>query len=482
MLYDGEAGIKPAGLPKNVRTFDIPINRVAKDVGGSIIMRNTAALGATVALLGGDVKHLKDLIAEEFARKKKTVTLRNQAVAKAGYDFARERYSNAVSSVLTPRKKGKKQIVVTGNEAIALGAIAADMRFAAIYPMTPISNILHTLASHQRTYGFVYKQPEDEISAINMAIGASFAGARSMTATSGSGFCLMTEGYGLAGQTETPVVIVMGMRPGPAIGMPTWTEQGDLRFVLHAHQGDFPRIVLAPGDVEEAFHMTMQAFNLADKYQTPVLLLVDKHLCESHMSVPPFDYGAYRIDRGKFSATRHKSYGRYTLAKDGISARSIPGSGNHVLANSDEHSEQGYSNDEPENRRRQMEKRMQKLTTCEKKDMQAPKLYGPQDADVTLVSWGSNKGAILEALQEFDNVNFLHLTWINPFPAKAVRRVLEDARRVVNIECNYSAQMAGLIAERTGIRITDTLLKYDGRPLYPEEIRGKVDSIFKHSR
>ena len=310
-----------------------------------------------------------------------------------------------------------------------------------------------------------------------MAIGASFAGARAMTATAGGGFCLMTEGYGLAGITETPLVIIEGMRPGPATGLPTWTDQGDLQFVLHAHQGDFPRIVLAPGDVEEAFHMTMQAFNLADKYQTPVVVMIDKCICESHWSVPAFDYGDYKINRGKLVLKKQKEYARYALNADGISPRALPGTGNHIVANSDEHNEVGYSNEEALNRRQQMEKRMKKLEMCMKEDMPEPMLYGPKDAEVTIVSWGSNKGVILDAMKELPNVNYLHVTWMSPFPTESVKNILKSARKIVSIECNYSGQLMSLISEKTGIKIKSNLLKYDGRPFYPEEIIEKVNSL-----
>ena len=259
--------------------------------------------------------------------------------------------------------------------------------------------------------------------------------------------------------------------------MPTWTEQGDLRMVLHAHQGDFPRIVLAAGDVEEAFYLTMQAFNLADKYQTPVVMLVDKQICESHMSLGLFDCKDYKIDVGKLLLKKQDNYKRFALSPDGISTRSPAGFGNYVIGNSDEHDEVGYSDESIQNRINQMNKRMQKLQTCAKEDMPAPKLFGPKKADLTIVSWGSNKGAILEAIKHFKNVNFLHLTWANPFPTQAVKKVLEKAKRVLNVECNYSAQMSGLIREKTGIEIKNNLLKYDGRPFYPEEIIDQINKV-----
>ncbi len=473
VIYDSDKCVLPK-LPKGVNKFGIPMDNMCREIANSYLFRNTLALGATTALLGGSIKVLKNLISEEFAGKSLELVEKNHKVAQAGYDYMLENYLEKVKDILPVKNKINKQIVITGDEAVALGAVAAGLQFAAIYPMTPISNILHVLAPLQEKYNFIYKQPEDEISAINMAIGASFAGARSMTASAGGGFCLMTEGYGLAAMTETPLVIIEGMRGGPATGLPTWTEQGDLRFVLSAHQGEFARIVLAPGDAEEAFHLTMQAFNLADKYQTPIIVVIDKQICESGFSSAPFEYNNYKVERGKFSTKKQTNYKHYALSADGVSLRSVPGSGNHIVANSDEHNELGYSHEGAQNRLDQMNKRLQKLKTCAKLDMPAPKLFGPKNADLTIVSWGSNKGVILEAMQHFKNVNFLHLTWVSPFPAEQVKKVLQNAKRVLNIECNSTAQMNGLIKEQTGVAIKNNLLKYNGRPFFAEEIIAKI--------
>lgn len=476
VIYDEEHP-KLSVMAKGVRLLQVPFKKISKEVANSFFLRNTAALGAMAAFWGIDIKMLEKLIGEEFAAKPPEVAKSNQAVARAGYKFVKEHYAEYIKDTLRPLRIRSARTVINGNEAIALGAVAAGVQFASIYPMTPISNILHVLAPLQEKYNFIYKQPEDEIAAVNMAIGASFAGARAMTATAGGGFCLMSEGYGLAAMTETPLVIIEGMRGGPATGLPTWTEQGDLRFVLHAHQGEFPRIVLAAGDAEEAFHLTMQAFNLADAYQTPVVVMVDKQVCESGFTTPEFDIRKYQIKRGKLLLKKQAGYKRYALVKDGISVRSVPGVGNHVVANSDEHNEHGYSNESAENRIAQMDKRMKKLEMCAQTDMPQPVLYGPRNADLTIVSWGSNKGVILEAMKYFDRVNFLHLTWVSPFPARAVKNVLENARQILNVECNANGQMAGLIKEQTGIGIKHNLLKYDGRPFFPEEIIAKIKKM-----
>ncbi len=481
ILFDEGKNYDLSGINSEVRLYPIPLSKFAKDAGGSEILSNTVALGASVALLGGSIDIFKDLLEEEFEHKGEEVVATNHQAAQLGYDYANEHFPDKKQPVLNLVENTDKLMVANGNDAVALGAIASGLQFAAIYPMSPISSIIQTLAANQEKYGFVYKQPEDEISAINMSIGASIAGARSMTATSGGGFCLMTEGLGLAGVTETPLVIIDGMRPGPATGLPTWSGQGDLRFVLHASQGDFLKIVLAAGDAEEAFYLCMQAFNLADKYQTPVILLIDKNICEDDQSLSIPDISSYVVDRGKFTTDKNDSYNRYYVEEDGISTRSIPGKGNFFITNSYEHNAAGFDSEEISDITQQMNKRMTKLVTCAKNEDIKPELYGPDVGDITLVSWGSNKGSILEALKKFPNVNFLHITWMNPFPSEVVKNILEKSKHIIDIECNYSASLAGLIKEKTGIEIKDYLLKYDGRPIFPEEIIAKIESVLKQN-
>lgn len=477
IIFDADKKFDFSTIDKKINLILVPLSKFAQEAGGQELLINTVALGAATALLGGNLVTLKILIGEEFSDKKAEVTQINHKAVESGYNFVLENFKDKLQKKLTPRPVTAPNMILNGDEAAALGAISAGLQFASIYPMTPITGILHILAAFQEKYGFIYKQPEDEISAINMAIGASYAGARAMTATSGGGFCLMTEGYGLAGQTETPVVIIMGMRAGPATGFPTWSEQGDLRFVLHAHHGDFPRIVLAPGDGKEIFEMTMQAFNLAEKYQTPVIVLVDKNMCEDDQSYTYFDASKYIVDRGKFTKEKIDDYKRYKLEDDGVSLRTIPGTGNWFLANSDEHNEYGYSDESGENRNQQHPKRMKKLDTCAKNDMQEPTLYGPAKADLTIVSWGGNKASIVQAMKEFPNVNYLHITWMNPFPAETVKKVLSQAKSVLHIENNFTAQLAGLIREKTGIEIENKFLKYDGRPFFVEEVSEKIQSV-----
>jgi 2-oxoglutarate/2-oxoacid ferredoxin oxidoreductase subunit alpha len=478
ILFDEEKKYDLAKINSSVILLPIPLGKLAKDAGGSEIMSNTVAIGAVIALLGGDLEVFKDLLTDEFKKKSEDIVKLNHEAAKKGYDYALEHFPDKKKNILL-KEDGvvEKKMVANANDTVALGAIAAGLQFASIYPMSPISNILHVLAANQERYGYIYKQPEDEIAAINMAIGASIAGVRAMTASSGGGFSLMVEGLGLAAMTETPLVVIEGMRPGPATGLPTWSGQGDLRFVLHAHQGDFPKIVLAAGDAEEAFHLTMNAFNLADKYQTPVILLIDKNLCEHDQSMSVFNFSDYNVDRGKFTTEKKENFERFQLSNDGISERSIPGTGNFFIANSYEHTTIGHDTEEINDINEQMKKRMRKILTCASNEDTTIKLFGPQEADVTIVSWGSNKGSILQAIKDFPNVNFLQVIWMSPFPTEKVQAILQKSKHIINIEANYSAALRGLIKENTGIEITDNFLKYDGRPFFPEEIAEKLNTV-----
>ncbi len=480
IIFDSDSDIDVSKVSKDVSLYGIPLKKLAFEAGEKNIFLNIVALSAAIGLLGGNLETFKKLIEEEYGDKGEKIIEADKKAADLGYNFVLENFKNDLHEymkVIDTFSSPASYMVLSGNEAAAIGAISAGMQFAAIYPMSPINNILHVLAANQQKFGYIYKQPEDEISAINMSIGASFAGVRSMTATSGGGFCLMTEAYGLAGITETPLVIVEGMRGGPATGLPTWSGQGDLQMTLHSHQDEFPRLVLAPGDVEETYNLTAKAFDMADKYQTTVVVLIDKNICENDRTVLFPDVSNIKIDRGKFTKEKVEDFKRYEFSKDGVSTRSIPGVGNYFLANSDEHDEYGYSTEEMELRNKMMKKRMQKLITCSQKDMPEPEVFGPENADITVISWGSNKGSILEAIKSFSNINYVHVTWMNPFPSEFLLKFLSKSKHLVDIECNYTGQLADIIREKTGINIEDRYLRSDGRVIYPEEIIEKLDSV-----
>ena len=470
-----------------VSLFPVPLLKLTKEAKADSLMINTVSMGASLALFHSDFGILQDILNTAFAKKRKEVVLENVNTAKAGFDYTLKKF--ATNPPFHIKKKPQGNLLISGAEAISLGAIRAGLKFAAIYPMTPINGILTTLAANALKYNIIIKEPEDEIAGINMAIGASFTGVRSLVATSGGGFALMTEALGLSSQTETPLVIVEGMRPGPSTGMATWTEQGDLRFVLHASQGDFPRIVIAPGDMFEAFTQTMQAFNLAEKYQLPVIILVDKYLMESHATVQnsklKVQSGQFKLERGKRllgeEVEARTDYKRYQFTDDGVSPRSLPGQkGGIALSDSYEHNEQGLYSEEAETRIKMMDKRFRKLEVAIA-DIPSPILHGEKEANLTILGFGSTKMPVLEAMrllkQERILVNFLHISYLNPFPTKTVSAVIKKAQKTLVVEGNKTGQFEGLMREYTGLSLGAHLRKYDGRPFYPEEIIKKVKSL-----
>jgi 2-oxoglutarate ferredoxin oxidoreductase subunit alpha len=469
ILYDPGEFSLPQG--KLIGQY-LPIKfiELAKQAGGQPLMANMVALGAVLGLLGLPLTTLNQVIAKEFSDKPQEITLLNQKASATGKKAVSRKFS-----LTLPQKQGKK-IILTGNEAVSLGAIAGGLKFYAAYPMTPATSILHYLAAKAKKADIFVKHTEDEISAINMAIGASFSGARSMVATSGGGLCLMAEAISLAGVSETPVVIVNAMRPGPALGMPTWTAQGDLKFVLNIGHDEFPRIVLAPGDGQEAFHLTKLALELAEKYQLPVFILTDKYLSESDFSLAPFT-PTYQNQRWgitkKLNKESSKRFKRYQITKNGLSFRSLPGqAGGIYCANSYEHEETGLGTESGKMRNLMMDKRMKKLALITEEIPQPP-IFGPRKAQVSLISWGSNKGPILEMLKTEKNINFLHLSWLWPFPLQPVKKFIQSAKKVICLEANATSQLASLIREQTGLAV-ESLLKYNGRPFYPEEILNSI--------
>lgn len=447
----------------------VPLGKLAAQTGNRLT-KNTVALGASCALMGLTLPILKSVISEVFRGKNPEIISQNQQAAQFGFEF----FPDKKFPLGRPKQALKNKIMIGGNEALALGAVAGGMKFYCAYPMTPATPILHYLAAHARQFGLVVNHAEDEIGVINMAIGAAAGGVRSMVATSGGGFSLMTEGLGLAGVTETPVVIVLGMRPGPASGMPTWSGQGDLLFAVNASQDEFPRIVLAPGDAAEAFTLAARAQNLAEKYQLPVIILTDKNLGEGYFTVsqPADSHSNRRYSLAGPLPETDQPFPRYQLSQNGISPRPLPGTPGGVhLINSYEHNQLGYATEMSEDRVKQMDKRLQKINTLLKSDdLISPRLYGPKTASTTLVSWGSNKGAIIDALPGLKDTNFIHFNWLWPFPRTQFLNLVQSGQKLIAVEANATGQLSQLIRRETGILIKKQLLKYDGRQFYPEEI------------
>jgi 2-oxoglutarate ferredoxin oxidoreductase subunit alpha len=355
------------------------------------------------------------------------------------------------------------------------------MKLYAAYPMTPTSPILHYLAKVQRDSDIVVFQPESELSAMNLIVGASYAGVRAMTGTSGGGFCLMSEAFGMAGMTESPVVVVLGMRPGPSTGLATRTSQTELRFALHASQGEFPRIVVAPGDPEECFRLTFDVFNLAERFQVPAIILTDKYGGESYWSIPSFDTNGMKIDRGKRHTSWKGEYKRYGDSRDGVSSYVVPGTkGVIVKSNSNSHNEWGNADEGAAVRTKSIDRWVRKLERMYKEiTPKGVKTYGPKKADVTLLGWGSTKAPILEAIRICQErgvkVNFIQVVFMMPFPSTQLKPLLAKASKTLIIENNQTSQLGGLLKEALCFQPTQNLLKDDGRPFYPEDIVKKVE-------
>jgi len=472
VIFDGDQ-VKGAG---GEGLLPVPLLALAEESGDKLVV-NTVAMGVAMYLLGYDIDVLNKVLKERFSKK----GVENVKAAEAGSRFAvkaRFKFKKKVKPM-----EGPERLLLTGNEALCLGAIAAGCTFMAAYPMTPSTPILEFMAAQADEKGLVVVQAEDEIAAILMPIGAAFAGARAMTATSGSGFCLMVEGLGLAGLTETPLVVVDGQRPGPCVGLPTRTEQGDLLFVLHAHHGEFPRAVVAPASVEDAFWVTARAFNYAEKYQIPVILLTDHYLATSYATVDGLDISKVKIDRGALlseaEVAKLKDYKRHQVTESGISPRALPLQGRSlVVTDADEHDAAGHLTESAADRNEQVLKRLRKLEGLEK-EIARPLFYGPSEAAVSLIGWGSSLGALKEAVDILNeegeiSANLMHLNELWPFPAAKVSRFLEGAERSLAVESNATGQLAWLIRAETGLEVDGKILKFDGRPITPSIIVKEV--------
>ncbi len=488
MLYDTSLRFDDAPLrERGVKLFPMPLLKIAEEQGGSRNMMNTAALGAVAGITEFAFEYIADIIETNFKRKGGPVVEGNLKVARYAYDAGRDQFAADYEWKLEARP-GPQRMLINGNQAIALGAIAGGCRFISGYPMTPATSILEYMNAKAHQFNIVTKQTEDEIAGILAAIGAAHAGARAMTATSGGGFALWTEALGFAGMTETPIVLVDSQRGGPSTGLPTRTEQSDLAFVLHASHGEFPRIVLTPGTIEECFYQAARAFNLAEKYQMPVIIMQDLTQSNAVRSIDKdrLDFAAVHIDRGALLTAeeldRIEDYRRHLVTPDGISPRATPGHPNAVyVTTGDEHTEYGFITEESEVRRAQMEKRMRKQEVAAQ-EMRLPVRYGPEDADVTFVGWGSPYGAIREAVDMLNTdgprANLLHFMEVWPLDWARVGALLDEARSLVLVEQNYTGQLGNLLRTYTGKTMDKKILKYDGRPISADEIvaavRGEV--------
>lgn len=536
VVYDSEIEFKPADSGRaDLRFYPVPfmdiIKKALEEVGKGEqarryeVMKNTVGLGASLALCDYPFDLVAEVIRSQFKGKRSEVGELNVRAARLAFEHVKQNESaKDFPYTLKPGAEPKARILAKGYEIAAIAKLKAGCSFQTYYPISPATDESVFLERHQRDYNLLVVQCEDEISSINMAVGAAHMGVRVATATSGPGFALMVEGIGFASITEAPgPVLVLYQRGGPSTGMPTRQEQGDLQFALHPAQGDFPHIVTAPGDLRETYQDIFSAFNWAERYQMPIIVLSDKKLASVYTTIDKLELKYDKIDRGERftgsewtavdakgpndSANGHngngktgdvKEYLRYALTKDGISPRSRPGiPGGRFWVTSDEHDPDGHITEGVEMRMAMMHKRMGKLALVQKaipQDQQYT-LHGPADAELTVVAWGSTKGTILDALRLLESqgkkVNFLQCRLMKPFPAEAVGDILRKAKRIVSMEENFSGQLASLVTEHTGILIKERINKYDGRPFSEDEVvkalsnalaGGKAEPVVTHVR
>jgi 2-oxoglutarate/2-oxoacid ferredoxin oxidoreductase subunit alpha len=462
ILCDSKVGLSAPNV------ISLGMDAMAKELGNPRVS-GSVTVGAVLKLFGetldGVETALENIVKPQYLES-------NYEAVQEGY-LAVEKYF--------PHLQGKHsdKMLISGSKAVALGAIAAGLRFYAAYPMSPSTAILEAIAANADAAGIVVEQAEDEIAAINMAIGSSYAGARAMTGTSGGGFSLMVEALGLSGMAEIPLVVIDVQRPGPVTGLPTRTEQSDLKFVISASQGEFPRIVIALRNSQDAFYQTMRAFDLAEKYQIPVILLSDQYIGDATATVPPFDPQKVQFADSGMDYDGKGEYLRYRYTDSGISPRLIPGTSKHfVTIDSDEHDEKGWITESSEVRTKMVDKRMKKLEGIEQQ-IQEPEFIGSTGFEILIVGWGSTWGPIKEAvalLNEGEQGKYAALVFgdVYPLPQKILKDKAGKAKSIINVEQNATGQLAGLIREETGITCTGRILKYDGRQISGEEIAHRI--------
>ncbi|HYA54675.1 MAG TPA: 2-oxoacid:acceptor oxidoreductase subunit alpha [Thermoplasmata archaeon] len=488
IVFDPEKfPLTAADVPAGLQLLPVPTLEIARKYTSQSILQNAAGIGATAFLAGIPLDVVQKVLADSFGKKAGDVVTWNVGACADAYKFAE---SKGLSHPRALTKQGAPMLLMTGNQAIALGAAAAGCKFLVQYPMTPATSIMHWMAAHSRALGIVVKQSEDELASMNMAIGASYAGVRTMTASSGGGFALMTEALGMAGMAEVPVVVVDAARAGPSTGLPTKTEQGDLNLLMGAGQGDWPRAVLAPSNPVEAFRLTVAAFELTEKYQTPVLVLTDFHLAEAMEGVDRSELDLNVPIPSLFTVEPNgHEYRRYLDTESGVSPRAFPGqAGLNHIALSDEHDERGGDISDirvglPASisiREKMMEKRMRKLKGLAK-DAPQPFFEGPADAPLTFVAWGSTVGAVrdtMAALREKGKVtNLLRFQTLFPLDPDTVRAVFARTHKTLLVEGNYTAQFAHLLRAETGVDLPHKFLKYDGEPFYPHQILERAEEL-----
>ena len=464
--------------PDRHRFVDVPLTGTATEIGNKIYS-NVVAVGVVAGLFGISLKTAGDYVQRFFGSKSQDVVRENVQAIEKGFALGTALAESCkVKFDVVGDGAVKEQIVLSGAEAVGLGAIAGGCNFIASYPMSPSTGVLTFLARHAGDLGIVVEQAEDEIAAINMGLGAWYAGARAMVTTSGGGFALMTEGLSLAGMLESPMVIHLAQRPGPATGLPTRTEQADLELALYSGHGEFPRILLAPGTIREAFDLTRKAFDLADRYQVPVFVLTDQYLVDSYYNDDAPD--SSQIERDRHIIRTAKDYQRYAFTENGISPRGVPGFGEGlVVVDSDEHDTQGHITEDLDLRVRMVDKRLRKLESL-KGEAVEPELVGGPDYKTLVVCWGSTYHIAADALRVLgrSDTALLHFKQVYPLP-DTTAAYLQKAEKTIIVENNATSQFGKLIKLYTGIEIENRILKYDGLSFCVEELVEKLSVLVK---
>ncbi len=458
--------------------INISLSDIAKEIGGAIYS-NIIIVGVIAALFKIDRKVIEDYLKKRFGQKGEEVVEKNIEAADKGFEIGSELVSSKKVTIhLSKDSTVDEEIIINGGEAVGMGAIAGGCNFVSSYPMTPSTPVLTFLAQHSKEFNIVVEQAEDEIAAINMVLGAWYAGARGMVTTSGGGFALMVEGLSLAGMLELPIVIHLALRPGPATGLPTRTEQGDLLFALFAGHGEFPRIIYAPGTLDDAFYLTQKAFNLADMFQIPVFVLTDQYFIDSYYNIPKLDISKIKIEQ--HVTMTDSVYKRYTLTDDGISPRGIPGKGDGlVVVDSDEHDYEGHITEDHDVRINMVDKRLRKLDSIIKEAF-PPKLVGQEDSRNIVICWGSTYNIVSEAIKrlERDDVSMLHFKQVYPLHTDT-HKYLEKAENRIIVENNATSQFGSILKLFAGIDVQTKILKYNGLAFSVEELTEELQNVIK---
>lgn len=460
--------------------LNVPIISLANELGNPIYA-NIVAVGVVLGLFGISTKTIEDYLKETFERKGSEIVEGNIKAASRGYKIGKELYDTGEVKIdIKSNQDLKDDLLISGTDAVALGALAGDCNSIFAYPMTPGSGVLIDLANFSKKFDILVEQAEDEIAAINMAIGAWYAGSRSMVTTSDGGFALMEEGVSLAAMIESPVVIHVAQRPAPATGLPTRTAQEGLNLVINAGHGEFPRLVFAPGNLEQAFSITQKAFNLADKYQIPVFILTDQYFVDSYYNVKKMDLS--KIQNQNYIVETDENYKRYDLSKavNGVSPRGIPNFGKGiVVVDSDEHDEFGHITENLEIRVQMVEKRLKKFDGM-KDDFLHPELVGNDSYNYLVVCWGSNYNVVREVLEKIgrNDVAMLHFSQVFPIPEESLN-YFKKAKKIIDIENNATGQFAKLLRAEIGVNVDHKILKYNGMPFSVEELTSKINEVIE---